>query len=151
MGNIYPKKDLFEIWRAHNPPYIATISPSHIVDLMRKFERAEGFEGPKLFIGLSVCPTGWGSDPADTVKIARLAVETGVWPLKEAVYGEVRHTYIPRRLRPVEEYLKLQRRFRHLFKPTRREEEIRRIQRSIEEYWERVRRSEAGASTTSSY
>ena len=138
VGNEYGKKNLFEIWRAHKPPYIATISISHITDMLNKFEKAREFKGPKLFIALSICPTGWGSPRERTIHIARLAVETGIWPLKEAVYGEVRHTFIPRRLKPVEEYLKTQRRFRHLFKPVRREEEINKIQKDVESYWKEV-------------
>ncbi len=138
VGNEYGKKDIFEIWRAHRAPYVATISVSHVTDMLNKFEKAKEFRGPKLFVALSICPTGWGASQEDTVRIARLAVETGMWPLKEAVYGEVKHTFIPRRLKPVEEYLKTQRRFRHLFKPVRRDEEISRIQREVEEYWRRV-------------
>ena len=139
IGNEYRKKDMFEIWRAHGAPYIATISVSHIMDMVNKFERAKEFRGPKLFLALSICPTGWGSPEDETIRIARLAVETGIWPLKEAIYGEVRHTYIPRRLKPIEEYLKTQRRFIHLFKPRKRVEEIKRIQDEVDEYWRRVR------------
>lgn len=132
------KKNLFEIWRAHNPPYLATISPSHPMDLVRKIERAGRFRGPKLFIALSPCPPGWGFDTMKTVRMARLAVEAGVWPLKEAVAGEVRHTYIPRRLRPVEEYLSEQERFRHIFYPVKRNDVIEMMQREVQDYWERV-------------
>ncbi|MCS7126689.1 MAG: thiamine pyrophosphate-dependent enzyme [Aigarchaeota archaeon] len=132
------KKDLFEIWRAHNPPYLATVSPSHPMDMMRKIEKAERFKGPKLFISISPCPPGWGYDTMKTIRMARLAVETGVWPLKEAVHGEVRHTFIPRSLKPLEEYLKEQERFKHLFYPLRREDIIGRMQREVEEYWRKV-------------
>lgn len=129
------KKDIFEIWRAHRPPYIATISPRHPLDLAEKFARAAKFPGPKLFLALSACPTGWGYDPAQTPEVAKLAVETGLWPLKEAINGEVTHTYLPKR-RPVEDYLRLQARFRHLFEPTRQEEAIHHIQTSVDAYWQ---------------
>lgn len=132
------KKDLFEIWRAHKPPYLATISPSHPVDMMRKVEKAGKFKGPKLFISMAPCTPGWGYEPKETVKLAKLAVETGVWPLKEAIYGEVRHTYIPRKLKPVEEYLRPQARFRHLFYPTPREDIISAIQEEVKAYWHKV-------------
>ncbi|HIQ30443.1 MAG TPA: pyruvate synthase [Candidatus Caldiarchaeum subterraneum] len=138
-GSGLRKKDLFEIWRAHNPPYVATVAASRPVDLLRKFEKAQRFRGPKLFIALGVCPTGWGSDPALTVRLDKLAVETGIFPLKEAVYGRVRHTYIPRSRKPVEEYLRHQRRFEHLFKPVRRDDLIRQIQEDVDRYWENVR------------
>lgn len=136
-GSIREKKDLFEIWRAHRPPYIATISPRHPLDLAEKFARATKHTGPKLFLALSACPTGWGYDPAQTTEVAKLAVETGLWPLKEAIDGQVVHTYVPKR-RPVEEYLRLQARFRHLFEPTRQEEAIKHIQDRVTEYWERA-------------
>ena len=136
-GSVREKKDLFEIWRAHRPPYIATISPRHPLDLAEKFARAAKHTGPKLFLALSACPTGWGYDPAQTTEVAKLAVETGLWPLKEAIDGQVVHTYVPKR-RPVEEYLRLQGRFRHLFEPTRQEEAIRHIQDRVTEYWERA-------------
>jgi pyruvate ferredoxin oxidoreductase beta subunit len=133
-GAAQEKKDIFEIWRAHRPPYIATVSPRHPLDLEEKFARAGRFKGPKLFLALSPCPTGWLYDPAQSPEVARLAVETGLWPLKEAIHGLVTHTYTPKR-RPVEEYLKLQGRFRHLFEPTRQEEAIRHIQASVDAYW----------------
>ena len=96
------------------------------------------YKGPKLFLAFSPCPTGWLSDPAYTAKIARLAVETGVWPLKEAVNGEVTHTYIPSKLRPVEEYLSAQGRYSHLFSPVRHDAIIREIQEEIHQYWKKV-------------
>jgi pyruvate ferredoxin oxidoreductase beta subunit len=136
-GTVREKKDLFEIWRAHKPPYVATISPRHPLDLAEKFARAAKLTGPKLFLALSACPTGWGYDPAQTTEVARLAVETGLWPLKEAINGQVTHTYVPKR-HPVEEYLRLQARFRHLFEPTRQEEAIRHIQERVTGYWERA-------------
>lgn len=133
-GATREKKDLFEIWRAHRPPYIATVSPRHPLDLAEKFARAARVTGPKLFLALSACPTGWGYDPAQTAEVARLAVESGLWPLKEAVNGTVTHTYVPKR-KPVEDYLKLQTRFRHLFEPARQDEAIRHIQGHVDAYW----------------
>ena len=76
--------------------------------------------------------------------VASLAVECGVWPLKEAVDGVVVHTYMPK-LHPVEEYLKLQGRFRHLFEPTVQKEAIAHIQAKVNAYWERVRREHDAA------
>jgi pyruvate ferredoxin oxidoreductase beta subunit len=122
------KKDLFEIWRAHKPPYLATVAVSRPMDLLRKFERASKIEGPKLFIALSVCPTGWGSSP-------REAVETGIWPLKEAVDGKLTHTYIPRNRTPVQEYLRKQRRFEHLFRPKENSEAVKKIHDDVDRYW----------------
>lgn len=137
VGTMQEKKDIFEIWRAHRPPYIATVSPRFPLDLEEKFVRASGYPGPKLFLAFAACPTGWLFDPAYTPDVARLAVECGVWPLKEAIHGKVAHTYKPK-LQPVEDYLKLQGRFRHLFEPTRQEEAIRHIQERVTAYWDAV-------------
>ena len=94
----------------------------------KKFFAQRKFTGPKLFIALSPCPPGWEVDPEWSIEIARLAVETGIWPLKEAIHGAVSHTYVPRKFEPVEEYLKRQGRFRHLFEPKRDDETIAHIQ-----------------------
>ncbi len=104
----------------------------------RKFDRASQHRGPKLFLALAACPTGWGFHPKLSDEISRLAIDTGVWPLKEAVNGEVRHTFVPNRFRPVEEYLAPQRRFEHLFQPERQEQTLRQIQDHVTEYWNRA-------------
>jgi pyruvate ferredoxin oxidoreductase beta subunit len=135
QGSLQQKKDIFDIWLAHKPPYVATVCAHEAVDLAEKVHRALSIRGPKLFLSLAVCPTGWGFDPALGDELARLAVETGIWPLKEAVGGDVRHTYIPNRFRPVEEYLQPQRRFRHLFKPHRQDAILAEIQESVDAYW----------------
>jgi pyruvate ferredoxin oxidoreductase beta subunit len=111
------------------------------LDLEEKFIRAAKFEGPKLFLALAACPTGWLYDPGETPEVAKLAVETGLWPLKEAINGEVTHTYIPKR-KPVEAYLKLQGRFRHLFEPTVQRDTIAHIQRTVDAYWANVSQKE---------
>lgn len=137
-GALLPKKDLFEIWKSHKPPYLATISPAHPIDLINKFKKAKQYRGPKLFISLSPCPPGWTTDPAHSARLAKLAVDTGIWALKEAIYGEVTHTIIPRKFKPAEEYLKEQGRFSHLFKPVRQEDILRRIQTAVDQYWNEV-------------
>jgi pyruvate ferredoxin oxidoreductase beta subunit len=137
-GTIHEKKDIFEIWRAHQPPYIATLSTADPVDLTDKVRRSMQIRGPKLFTAFATCPPGWGYDPSQGYHVAKLALDTGVWPLKEAVHGKVRHTYIPDRRRPVEEYLQTQRRFRHLFFPRRQDEILRTIQNRIDSYWSEV-------------
>jgi pyruvate ferredoxin oxidoreductase beta subunit len=136
-GTVRDKKDIFEIWRAHRPPYLATVASRYPLDLAEKFARAGSFKGPKLFLALSACPTGWGYDPAQTPEVGKLAVETGLWPLKEAIHGVVTHTYLPER-KPVEAYLRSQGRFRHLFEPVRQEEAIRHIQERVDAYWKDV-------------
>jgi pyruvate ferredoxin oxidoreductase beta subunit len=137
-GTEHGKKDLFEIWRAHRPAYLATVSPRYPVDLTNKFLKAKQRQGPKLFIAHAPCPTGWLYDPECTAEYARLAVETGIFALKEAVDGVVAHTYVPRKRRAVEEYLQGQGRYRHLFEPTRHETAIQHIQEQIDQYWAEV-------------
>ncbi|MDE1828764.1 MAG: pyruvate synthase [Thaumarchaeota archaeon] len=137
-GSTLQKKDLFEIWRAHRPPYVATISPAYMTDVMHKIEKSSQITGPKLFIAHSPCPPGWGIDSDKVIRVAKLAVETGIWPLKEAVNGEVRHTLIQGKRLPVEEYLKTQERFEHLFKPVRKEKIIAQLQQSVDYYWKSV-------------
>jgi len=140
----YPgyKKDLFAIWAAHRPAYVATVSAAHPVDLATKIETARGLQGPRLIIALSPCPTGWDFDPAETVAIGKLAVECGVWPLKEYRDGRVRHSRIPKARRPVAEYLARQGRFHHLFKPRRQEGLLTEIQARVDAYWAGVAKNE---------
>lgn len=139
----YPgfKKDLFSIWAAHNPSYVATIIGAEPLDLARKIETLQGLKGPRMLISLAPCPTGWDYDPQLSVEIGRLAVQTGVWPLKEFIDGKVIHTKVPKQRKPVEEYLKLQGRFRHLFEPERDEQAIADIQMRIDSYWEQVKQT----------
>jgi len=140
LGHTGRKQDLFELWRVQRPAYVATVSPAYPLDLIDKVARAGRRRGPKLFVALSSCPPGWSIDPAASVEVAKLAVDTGVWPLKEAVDGgEVTHTLIPGRRQPIEEYLRLQGRYRHLFEPVRQEEALRDLQADVDRYWFRVR------------
>jgi pyruvate ferredoxin oxidoreductase beta subunit len=140
----YPgfKKDLFAIWAAHNPAYVATVAGAEPVDLARKIEKAMSMKGPRLLIALSPCPTGWDYDPQETVTVGKLAVKTGIWPLKEYVDGRVIHTKIPRDRKPVEEYLKLQGRYKHLFEPQKNDALIGEIQNKVDHYWHNVNQQE---------
>jgi pyruvate ferredoxin oxidoreductase beta subunit len=133
----YPgfKKDLFAIWAAHRPTYAATVIGSEPLDLARKIEKAASLKGPRMILAFAPCPTGWGYDPQLTAEIGRLAVKTGVWPLKEYVDGKLVHNRVPHPRKPVEEYLRLQGRFRHLFEPTRDEAVIAEIQARVDAYW----------------
>ena len=129
------KKDLFSIWAAHKPAYVATVIGSEPLDLARKIEKARQLKGPRLIIALAPCPPGWDFDPRESADIGKLAVTTGVWPLKEYVDSKVVHTKIPRSPSPVEEYLKKQGRFAHLFAPERNEELLQEIQSKVDNYW----------------
>jgi pyruvate ferredoxin oxidoreductase beta subunit len=131
------KKDLFDIWVANRPAYAATVIGAEPLDLARKIEKATRRSGPRLILALAPCPTGWDFDPAATAEIGRLAVRTGIFPLKEWDDGRLTHTRTPHRRAPVEEYLKLQGRFRHLFEPERRDDLIAAIQARVDAYWAR--------------
>jgi pyruvate ferredoxin oxidoreductase beta subunit len=132
------KKDLFAIWAAHRPAYVATVVGAEPLDLARKVEKAKSLKGPRLILALSPCPTGWHYDPGESVEIGKLAVKTGVWPLKEYVDGKVVHTRVATKRLPVEEYLKRQGRFRHLFQPQRNETLLKEIQARVDGYWQVV-------------
>ncbi len=132
------KKDLFSIWVAHQPSYVATVIGSEPLDLARKIETARKLKGPRLIIALAPCPTGWDYDPRESVSVGKLAVKTGVWPLKEYLDGRIVHTKIPRPRQPVEDYLKLQGRFAHLFDPQRNERLLTELQTRVDAYWELV-------------
>ncbi len=100
---------------AHQIPYVATASVANLRDLERKIAKAMSVRGAR-YVHIHVpCPLGWGSLPADTIKVARLAVESGLFPLFEAEYGEITGRTPIRRKLPVTEYLRLQKRFAHLF------------------------------------
>jgi pyruvate ferredoxin oxidoreductase beta subunit len=137
-GHAGYKKDLFAIWAAHRPAYVATVIGSEPLDLAKKLEKAASLKGPRLILALAPCPTGWDYDPKLSVEIGHLAVKTGIWPLKEYVDGQVAHTRIPHPRVPVEEYLKLQGRFAHLFEPQRDDAAIAEIQAYVDGYWKEV-------------
>ncbi|HEY87490.1 MAG TPA: pyruvate synthase subunit beta [Dehalococcoidia bacterium] len=114
IGQVTWKKDMPAIAVAHNIPYVATACHSYPFDLMAKVDKAMATHGPAYVHILSVCPTGWRSPVDLTIKMGRLAVETGVFPLYEVEYGKYRLSVDLPKLRPVTDYLKLQGRFRHL-------------------------------------
>jgi pyruvate ferredoxin oxidoreductase beta subunit len=128
-GNVFGTgKNVPLIAMAHHIPYVATASVANLRDLEDKVTRAMSIRGAR-YVHIHVpCPLGWGSAPADTIKVARAAVEAGLFPLFEAENGEVTGRTPIRRRVPVEEYLKPQKRFAHLFSPKRDEARLAQIQ-----------------------
>jgi pyruvate ferredoxin oxidoreductase beta subunit len=114
MGQITWKKNMAAIAAAHNIPYVATACPSYPIDLVQKVKKAADVEGPAYVHILSVCPTGWRSLPELSIKLGRLAVETGIFPLYEVERGKYRMNIDFPELKPIKDYIKLQGRFRHL-------------------------------------
>jgi pyruvate ferredoxin oxidoreductase beta subunit len=113
---------------AHDIPYVATASVAYLHDLEEKVTKAMSIRGARYIHILVPCPLGWGAPSHETIHLARLAVETGLFPLFEAEHGDlVSSTKIRHRV-PVEEYLKLQKRFAHLFGKQPAVETIARIQ-----------------------
>lgn len=115
-GNVFGQgKFLPAIAMAHDIPYVATATVADLRDLEYKVKRAMTFRGARYIHILVPCPLGWGSPSSDTIRLSRLAKETGVFPVFEAEHGELTNSSKIRRLLPVEEYLRPQKRFAHLF------------------------------------
>ena len=128
IGQMTWKKDMPAIAAAHNIPYVATCAPSHYIDLMNKTRKAALIKGPAYLHIFSPCPTGWRCPSDMSIEVSRLAVQTGIFPLYEVVNGRYKITVKVGRRKPVQEYLKTQRRFRHLTKDV-----IEIIQRRVDE------------------
>ena len=134
MGQMTWKKNMAAIAAAHNIPYVATACPSYPIDLVQKVKKAAAIEGPAYLHILSVCPTGWRSTPENSIKLGRLAVETGVFPLYEIERGQYRLNVDFPKLRPMKEYTKLQGRFRHL-----NDEMLQEIEKRVHQEYEQLR------------
>jgi len=127
-----PKKRLVDIMAAHRIPYIATVSIAYPEDMVRKFKKAKEIKGTRFILVISPCPPGWKTRPEDTIKLARLAVQTRIFPLLEIYNGlEWKLSMDVKKPVPVLEYLKLQGRFRHLT-----EEDVKMIQENVDREWE---------------
>jgi pyruvate ferredoxin oxidoreductase beta subunit len=128
-GNVFGQgKNVPEIAMAHGIPYVATATVAEPRDLEAKVERAMAIRGARYIHAFVPCPLGWGSASEDTILLARLAKETGLFPVFEAEHGEVTAVSKIRHRQPVAEYLKRQKRFAHLFSPAENREVIDRIQ-----------------------
>lgn len=127
-GKHHLKKDLLSIVAAHRMPYAATATVAYFPDLKAKVEKAMGIKGPRFLHVLSPCPLGWDHDAALSVTVARLAVETGLFPLIEFEHGAVTGVMRLAQQQPVEAYLKLQGRFKHLFVGKEGAAEMRHVQ-----------------------
>jgi pyruvate ferredoxin oxidoreductase beta subunit len=137
QGKMQRRKDLTSIIAAHNVPYVAQASVSHWKDLTDKAEKAFAVEGPAFINVLAPCPRGWRTKSQDTIAIAKSAVQTGFWPLFEVVDGDWRQTVKVMNKKPIEEFLKPQGRFSHLFKPGN-EQLLIEVQAEVDRYWEYI-------------
>ena len=131
------RKDLTAIMAAHDIPYVAQAAPSQWRDLMKKTRKAVDCGGPAFMNVLSSCNRGWRHGTDETIEITQLALDTCYWPLFEVEDGEWQLTYKPKEKLPVEEWLKRQGRFRHLFRPENRHM-IDKLQAEVDRRWERL-------------
>ncbi|MDH7564183.1 MAG: thiamine pyrophosphate-dependent enzyme [Candidatus Bathyarchaeota archaeon] len=143
-GKLEPKKPIADIMVAHDMPYVATASPYYWKDLILKARKGIEVNGPAFLHVFAPCPRGWRSDPAKSIELSRLAVETCIFPLWEAVNGEYQLStpskviaLAPSKKKPVKEYLQAQGRFRQLFTP-KYEKLIDEIQKQTDEKWSRL-------------
>ena len=128
-GNVFGTgKDVPRIAMAHDVPYVATATVADLRDLEAKVEHAMRLHGPRYLHVLVPCPLGWGTLSSQTIEIARLAVECGLFPVFEAEHGEVTRVLPIRQQVPVEDYLRPQKRYAHLFGDPPRTDVIRKLQ-----------------------
>lgn len=145
-GKMENKKPIADIMVAHDMPYVATASVYYWKDLVMKARKGIEVNGPTFLHVFAPCPRGWRSEPSKSVELSRLAVETCMFPLWEAVNGEYQLStpskviaLAPQKKKPLKEYLQTQGRFRHLFTP-KYEKTLDEIQRRTDEKWQKLLR-----------
>ena len=137
-GKMQSRKDLTKIMVSHHLPYVAqTVGYMNFKDLYEKSEKAIYTEGPAFLNVLSPCPRGWGYPTDMLMHINKLAVETCYWPLYEVVDGKYKINYKPAKKLPIEEFLRPQKRFKHLFKPGN-EWMIEAFQKEVDDRWQEL-------------
>ena len=138
LGKAQQRKDLTAVAVAHHVPYVAQAASVHWQDLSEKVEKAAAADGSAFLNVLTNCPVGWGHEPRESLEIMNAAIETCFWPLYEVEDGRYRLTYEPDRIRPIEDWLRPQKRFAHLFQPTAAGR-LELIQRQVTAEWETLR------------
>ena len=134
------KKNMTEVVAAHGIPYVAQANPWKWNDLVEKATKAFETDGPAFLTILSPCPAGWGFRSDMAIQIAKLAVETRFWPLFEIEDGRRwKLNYEPSDQIPIIEWLKSQRRFRHLLRPEN-QNIVETIQKHTDREWERIKK-----------
>jgi pyruvate ferredoxin oxidoreductase beta subunit len=137
-GKMQSRKDLTAIMAEHHLPYVAqSIAFMDFRDLYEKAEKAIYTEGATFLNVFSPCPRGWGYDTPELMTINKLAVQTCYWPLYEVVDGKYKITYKPAKKLPIEEFLRPQKRFRHMFKPGN-EWMIEEFQKEVDRRWDEL-------------
>ncbi len=137
-GKEEKRKDLIKIALAHNIKYVAQASVSNLVDLYNKAEKAFSIKGPKLLLVYSPCVSNWQFAEGNSIEVAKLATETNFWPLYEVEDGKYKLNYKPSSQKPIEEFLKGQNRFKHLFKDENSKKVIEEIQQTVNKEWQKL-------------
>lgn len=138
-GKQQPRKDLVSIMAAHDIPYVAQASLGYWRDYMNKVQKALETDGPSFITVYAPCWRGWRTETHDTVELGRLAVQSRYWPLYEVVNGKWQMTYVPRETKPIEDFLKPQGRFSHLFRPGN-EALLEQFQKEVDYKWDQLQR-----------
>ncbi|MFH1637913.1 MAG: thiamine pyrophosphate-dependent enzyme [Candidatus Woesearchaeota archaeon] len=133
------RKDITRVAVAHNIPYVAQASCGHLPDLFNKAEKAFSIKGPKFLNVLSTCTLNWKHDPSMTIEVAKKAVSSCFWPLYEVENGVYKLSHKPSSKIPVEEFLKMQGRYRHFLLEENREL-LEKLQRNVDEEWGKLLR-----------
>ncbi len=134
-GTVTMKKNMFEIVAAHDIAYAATASVGYLEDLMMKIEKAKNTVGTSYVHIFAPCPTGWGHESNVTIDLAKQAVDSGLWYLAEYENHEFTLNRNPKEFASVEDYLKVQSRFKHLT-----DENIEVIKSHRDKKWAKMRR-----------
>ncbi len=134
-GKRQHRKDIMEIMIAHDIAYAGQTTVALWNDLVTKVQKALAADGPSFLNVLVPCPLGWGYPAETTIEMSRLAADTCFWPVYEFADGKYEINHEPKEKKPVEEFLKPQGRFRHLFKDEKGKEIIAEIQRKTDEKW----------------
>ncbi|HXX54061.1 MAG TPA: thiamine pyrophosphate-dependent enzyme [Thermodesulfovibrionales bacterium] len=142
-GKMQQRKNLTRIMAAHGIPYVAQASPAHWRDAVVKFKRALEITGPKFINVISPCNRGWRSSTDDAILLSRIAVDTCYWPLYEVEDGTTKINYTPKEKKPVEEFLRPQGRFKHMFTPGN-EWLVALLQDEVDREWERLNKDARG-------
>ncbi len=129
-GKPQGKKPLLDIVAAHKIPYAASTTIAYPFDVAKKLKKAMGTKGARFILLFASCPTGWGLDTAKSIEASKLIVETGIWKMEEYEHGKRTGMFKPGKRKPVEQYIKMQSRFKHLTP-----EDIAAIQKEVDESW----------------
>ncbi|MEI8344302.1 MAG: thiamine pyrophosphate-dependent enzyme [Candidatus Moraniibacteriota bacterium] len=139
FGKAQQRKDLMEIVKAHGIKYLAQANVAYLPDLKRKAQKALNTPGPSFLLVLQPCTQLWKFPTSEYVAIGKLATETNFWPLYEIEDGKYTINNAPKSPKPIEEFLKTQGRFKHLFKD-KNASVIAEIQKTVDENWEKLQK-----------